>query len=72
MILYGITSIFAAMIDILVIASGYQNYGWIIFFICIFLVSISLFYAAREIWIGTEALDEELTLHVSQTKKAED
>jgi len=40
MILYGIASIFTAMIDILVIACGYQKCGWIIFVIAIFLVGI--------------------------------
>jgi hypothetical protein len=67
MILYGIASIFTGMIDILVIAGGYQKYGWIIFVIAILFVCISLLYAVKEIWEGTAALDEELTSHDCNT-----
>lgn len=72
MILCGIASIFTGMIDILVIATGYQKCGWILFMIAIFFVGISLLYAAREIWEGTTALDEELTYHVSTMDKSKE
>lgn len=72
MILYGIAGVFTGMLDICVIAGGYQSYGWILFISGMTFIGFSLFYAAREIWEGTAALDEELALHASKMSKLED
>ena len=71
MILYGIAGVFTGMVDICVIAGGYQKYGWILFISGMTFIGISLFYAVKEIWYGTEALDEELALHASKMSKLE-